>query len=206
MLKLSADTLAKIMPRFQKARAEAEVMLPYLNAALEEFSINTTFRLAAFLAQIAHESAELKVWKENLNYSAEALVKTWPKRFDKAKAAAFAKQPEKIANEVYGGRMGNVNPGDGWKYSGKGPIQLTFADNYKSAGKALGIDLYNKPELALEFSVGFRIAGWFWKSNGLNELADAKKFDSITKKINGGSNGKADRDKYYNRACSVLGA
>ncbi len=180
-------------------------MLPHLNAAMAEFEINTPERQAAFLAQIAHESLQLKAWRENLNYSAEALMRTWPKRFDKAKAAAFARQPEKIANEVYGGRLGNINPGDGWKYSGKSPIMLTFADNYRKAGAALGLDLLLNPDMALQVAVGFRIAGWFWKSNGLNELADKKLFVAISKKINGGTIGLEDRQKYYAVAVRVLG-
>lgn len=201
---ITFSQLSKIMPRFASDKKEAERMLPHLNKAMEEFEINTPARQAAFLAQIAHESAQLKVWRENLNYSAEGLMKTWPKRFDKAKAAAFARQPEKIANEVYGGRLGNVNPGDGWKYSGKSPIMLTFADNYRKAGAALGIDLLINPDLALEVSVGFRIAGWFWKSNGLNPLADKKLFTEISKKINGGTIGMEDRKKYYEAALRAL--
>lgn len=193
------------MPRFASDFKDAERLLPHLNAAMVEFEINTASRQAAFLAQIAHESIQLEAWRENLNYSAEALMRTWPKRFDKVKAAAFARQPEKIANEVYGGRLGNVNPGDGWKYSGKCPIMLTFADNYRKAGAALGLDLLLNPDLALQANVGFRIAGWFWKSNGLNELADKKLFDAISKKINGGTIGLEDRRKYYAVAVRVLG-
>lgn len=192
------------MPRFQTSQSDADKYLPHLNKAMEEFEINTPLRQAAFLAQIAHESAQLKRWRENLNYSAEGLMKTWPKRFDAAKAKAFEKQPEKIANEVYGGRNGNVNPGDGWKYSGRSPMQLTFADNYRKAGKALGLDLIGNPDLALQLEVGFRIAGWFWDSNKLNPYADKKDFLTITKLINGGTHGIEDRKKYYERALRVL--
>ncbi len=204
---LTIDLLKKIMPRMERNPNDCAALFPHLVAAMNEAQINTELRIAAFLAQVGHESAEFKAWEENLNYSADALLKTWPKRFDSAKAAEYARKPEKIANLVYANRMdnGDEKSGDGWKYAGKGPIQLTGKQNYESCGKSLGLDLLSNPQLAATKEVGFRVAGWYWKLHKLNELADKRDFQGITKKINGGTIGQAHRDELYKKALDVFG-
>jgi predicted chitinase/LysM repeat protein len=172
---LTVQQLRSIVPNLPLAKAQE--YLPHLNAALAEFNINTPARQAAFVAQLAHESVGLTAFEE------------------------FA------SGRAYEGRkdLGNTQPGDGVRFKGRGPIQLTGRANYREVGRALGVDLENNPKLASRPEVGFRIAGQFWESRGLNKLADAQKFDSITKRVNGGFNGKADRDRYYARAKDVLG-
>lgn len=168
--------LRAIMPNLSQARAEQ--MLPHLNKAMIEGGINTPKRQAAFLAQLAHESGQLRYMEEIHDGS------------------------------NYEGRkdLGNIYPGDGKRYKGRGPIQLTGRYNYRAAGKALGIDLENNPTRAADPDVGFRIAVWFWNSRNLNAAADKGDFNYITYRINGGYNGKADRERYYAKALQVLGA
>ena len=141
---------------------------------------------------------------ENLNYSADRLQAVWPNRFDAALAAQVARKPEQIANIAYGGRMGNTLPGDGWKYRGRGLIQLTGANNYRAAGVALGLGLVNHPELVEQPETATLVAGWFWQSNGLNELADSGRFANITRTINGGLTGQAERVALRDLAAKVL--
>lgn len=173
---MTLDQLLQIMPRLPRLRAIG--LWPYLEAACTEFEIATAVRQAAFLAQLAHESVELRHLEEL------------------------------ATGDAYEGRLdlGNTQPGDGPRFKGRGPIQLTGRKNYQRAGKALGLDLEHNPRRASDGDVAFRIAGWFWRSNGLNELADAGEFDKITKRINGGFNGKAERDRYYLLARAILGA
>lgn len=199
-----ADLLA-VMPR---SAGVADRVLQVLAAAMDRFEIRTPERTAAFLAQLAHESGELGQWTENLNYSWQGLRKVFPKYFPTdAAAQACHRQPEKIANRVYGGRMGNGGEatGDGWRYRGRGPIQLTGKDNYRACGQAIGVDLVNRPELLETPEVGCLAAAWFWSSRGLNALADAGKFLTITRRINGGTHGLEDRMKYWERARAVFG-
>lgn len=197
--------LGQIMPNLP-ADKRALYIAP-LQAAMNEFGINTYLREAAFLAQLAHESMELKAWSENLNYSAQGLLKVFPKYFKtSALANAYARQPQKIASRVYANRMGNGDEasGDGWKYRGRGPIQLTGKSNYTAYGQTLGLDLVGNPDSVATPEVGFRVAAAFWNSNGLNALADRQDFVGITKRINGGTTGLDDRTKFYNRAKQVL--
>lgn len=156
---------------------EPELYLPFLNAAMAEVEINDPRRQAAFLAQLAHESCEFRYFEEL------------------------------ASGEAYEGRadLGNICKGDGVRYKGRGPIQLTGRKNYQLASKALGLDLVGNPQQAASPEVGFRVAGWYWKTHRLNQLADADRFDDITRVINGGYNGKAQRDAYYRRALEVLG-
>lgn len=198
---LTASALKAIMPR-----SEAPKWAPPLDAAMGEFDLDTVPRMAAFLAQIAHESSELTRLSENLNYSVEGLMKTWPKRFTPLVALKYARQPEMIANYVYAGRNGNGDEasGDGWRYRGRGPIQLTGRANYAKAGKDLGVDLVGVPDAVLAPLVGARVACWFWNNRKLNALADAGDFESITKAINGGLNGYAERQLYFIAAKKVL--
>jgi len=160
----------------------------------EKYQINTSKRQACFIGQCMHESGGFKQLKENLNYSAKGLVATWPSRFPNEEfAEEYARKPEKIANKVYSGRMGNTEDGDGAKYIGRGLIQLTGKDNYKAVTEALGMDLVANPQLLEEPRYAALSAGWFWNKKGLNALADANDIETMTKRINGGSIGIADR-------------
>ena len=205
---ITEQQLLQVLP---KARPVAGVFLPALNRAAARWKINSRLRLAAFLAQIGHESGHLRVLVENLNYSAEALVRTWPSRFTAQTAPAYARQPEKIANRVYGGRMGNgpESSGDGWRYRGRGLIQLTGRDNYRAAGAALGLPLEEKPDLLEQGDHAAHSAAWWWAKHGLNELADAGRIQDIGSIINTGKPGRvphgaAERKALYDIAVRVL--
>ena len=182
--------------------------LPPIRAACEEFGVNSDKRIAAFLAQVAHESGGFTRLVESLNYSAEALMKIWPKRFPTlAFAQKFHRNQELIANAVYSSRMGNGGPetGDGWKYRGRGLKQLTGKDNYTRCGKALAVDLVSDPDLLLRPGLAARSAGWFWASNGCAALADAGEFEQLTKRINGGLIGLKDRRERYDKVLKSMG-
>ena len=178
-----------------------------LQEVFQRYEINTPLRQAAFIGQCAHESANFKTLEENLNYSAEGLMKIWPSRFPTLEAAQpYHRNPEKIANKVYGGRMGNgtEETGDGWLYHGRGLIQLTGKDNYKMAGDALDMDFIHSPDYVLVPKYAALTAGWFWNKRGLNKEADAKDYTAMTKKINGGVIGLDDRIKHINHALDAL--
>jgi putative chitinase len=179
-----------------------------LQAVFDKYNINTALRQASFIGQCQHESNNFRVLEENLHYSADGLMRVWPSRFNsRVVAEAYANQPEKIANKVYAGRMGNgtEETGDGWAYHGRGLIQLTGRDNYKNCGDALGLALITNPELLAMPKGACLSAGWFWNKHGLNELADAKDFETMTKRINGGTLGLDDRIAKINKALEVLG-
>jgi len=161
---------------------------------LENYGINTDLRLAHFLGQIEHES-NFKPISENLNYSSEGLLKTFPKYFTSLMAIQYKRQPERIANRVYANRMGNGNEqsGEGWKYRGRGFIQITGKENYFRLSNDTDIDCLKNPDLLLQEENAMVSAVWFWKSKGLNKFADADDIISITKRINGGLNGLQDR-------------
>ena len=160
----------------------------------EKYDISTPKRQAYFIGQCMHESGGFKQLKENLNYSAKGLMATWPSRFpDIDTAEKYERNPEKIANKVYSGRMGNTEDGDGAKYIGRGLIQLTGKENYANCGSAIGVDLVANPDLLSTPKYAALSAGWFWNRRGLNALADADDLDTITKRINGGLIGIADR-------------
>ena len=178
-----------------------------LTAAFHRFDISTPERQAAFIGQCAHESGNFKTLQENLNYSAKGLNATWPSRFASEEAAqSFHRNPEKIANKVYSGRMGNTEVGDGWKYRGRGLIQLTGKDNYRLASDALGVDFVANPDLVLTKENAALTAAWYWNKRGLNKEADAKDFTGMTKKINGGILGLSDRVAHIKSALEVLSA
>jgi len=181
-----------------------------LNETFDKYQINTLQRQACFLGQTMHESGSFKFTKENLNYSAKALMATWPSRFaDIETATQYERQPEKIANKVYSGRMGNTEDGDGAKYIGRGLIQCTGKENYTHCGEALGIDLIGSPHLLEEPRYAVLSAGWFWNKKGLNALADEgtnNSFEIMTKRINGGLLGLDDRKSKMNEALKTLGA
>ena len=176
-----------------------------LQETFEKYQINTPKRQACFIGQCMHESGGFKFLRENLNYSAKALMATWPSRFpDMDTAEKFARQPEKIANRVYSGRMGNTEDGDGAKYIGRGLIQLTGKDNYKAFGEAIGEDLVANPQLVEEPRYAALSAGWFWNKRGLNALADVMDITTMTVRINGGRIGIDDRIAKINKAFDVL--
>lgn len=181
---------------------------PLANACLM-YGITTPARLAAFLAQVGHESAGLTRTVESLNYSADGLLRTWPTRYTPELAREHARQQEVIANHVYGGRMGNSAPGDGWKYRGRGLIQVTGKANYEAVRDLLrechdAPDLLAMPGILAEPRWAALSAGAYWQERDLNPLADAGDFDRITRRINGGTNGMADRRSRYAKAKAAL--
>lgn len=180
-----------------------------LNDTFDKYQINTPTRQAAFIGQCGHESNNFKTLEENLHYSAKGLMATWPSRFpDAATAEKYANNPEMIANKVYGGRadLGNTEEGDGWRFHGRGVIQLTGRSNYTVCGDALGQPLTSEPGLLLEPEWACLSAGWFWNKKGLNGLADAEDWNTMTKRINGGTLGLDDRINRIHKAMDILGA
>ena len=185
-----------------------------LNPAFAKYDINTKARIASFLAQTGHESGHFNTLSENLNYSAARLVAVWPKRFpDIGFASKYEKNPEKLANYVYANRIGNGSEasGDGYKFRGRGLIQLTGRSNYVAASRELALDLVNNPDLLLSPKVAALSAAWFWASHGLNALADdntgdddLEDFTLITKKINGGTAGLKERLQLLNSIEAIL--
>lgn len=178
-VKLTQQQLCAIMPNLDPT--DAAYYLPFLKKALAEAKINTPLRMAAFLAQVAHESGEFRYWTELASGSA------------------------------YEGRqdLGNIEQGDGVRFKGRGPIQLTGRANYIAASNDLKLDLVNNPEIVATPAVGFRTAAWFWTTRGLNAWADdgtLESFKEITRRINGGQNGAAQRETYWARASQVLNA
>ncbi len=207
----NAEELASIMG-CQPVRA-ALWSLP-LQQAMGRCDITTHRRAAHFLAQIGHESASLSRLEENLNYSANRLAEVWPSRFTRESALRFARKPERIANRVYASRMGNGSEasGDGWRYRGRSPIQITGRDNYARMGELTGLPLLATPELALAPEAGACIAAHWWQANGLNALADSGDILSVSRRVNLGTsrtrrmpNGLADRVARTRRAADVLG-
>ena len=179
-----------------------------LKETFEKYGIDTNKRQAAFIGQCMHESGGFKLLEENLNYSAKALMSTWPSRFPTEEMAnQYARNPEKIANKVYGGRMGNADEssGEGWKYRGRGIKQLTGKENYERCGSSLGVDLVNNPDLLLEPKYATLSAGWFWNKHNLNDLADKSDIETMTKRINGGLLGLDARKAAIAKAESILG-
>ena len=182
---------------------------PWL-APLEEtfakYDISTPVRQACFIGQCAHESGNFKTLQENLNYSAEGLMKTWPSRFaTKEIADQYARNPAKIAGKVYNGRLGNTSEEEAAKYLGRGLIQLTGKENYVNCGSGIGVDLLSNPTLLLDVRYATLSAGWFWNKKGLNSLADASDIETMTKRINGGLIGLDDRKAKIAKALSILG-
>ena len=178
-----------------------------LCAILPDYDINTVPRVAAFLAQTAHESGGYRAIKENLNYKAESLMRVWPRYFpDMATAQRYAHNQQAIANRAYANRMGNGDEasGDGWKFCGRGLIQLTGKSNYQRYAQSLEISLDEASEHLTTFEGCVQSAAWFWEANNLNDLADKGDMLTMTKRINGGTLGLDDRIKHYNHAMHVL--
>jgi putative chitinase len=175
---------------------------------LPDYDIHTVPRVAAFLAQTAHESGNYRAIKENLNYKAESLCRVWPRLFPNIDIARqYAMQPERIANRAYGNRMGNgpEESGDGWKFCGRGLIQLTGKDNYTRYAESTEQTLDEASEHLTTFEGCVQSAAWFWEANNLNQWADAGDILTLTKRINGGTIGLEDRQKHYTHALHVLG-
>jgi putative chitinase len=177
-----------------------------LEEVFAKYDISTPQRQACFIGQCSHESGNFKTLQENLNYSAEGLIKTWPSRFPtKEVADQYARQPAKIAGKVYNGRLGNANEEEASKFLGRGLIQLTGKENYEHCGSSLGVDLLSNPDLLSDPKYATLSAGWFWNKKGLNSLADASDIETMTKRINGGLIGLDDRKAKIAKALSVLG-
>lgn len=187
---------------------DVDLWIAPFNTILAKYEINTRLRVAAFTAQCAHESMKFKALKENLNYSAKGLNTVFPKYFKNAgrDANAYARQPEKIANIVYASRLGNGNTasGDGWKFRGRGVIQLTGRENYANFGKTIDLTP-EEVSTYLETRQGaLESACWYWSTRNLNVLADTGDIKELTRRINGGYRGLEDRISLYKKALSVF--
>jgi len=177
-----------------------------LNNVLPKYEINTDQRVAGFLAQCIHESNQFLTLQENLNYSAESLQRVWPSHFQTEDIAEqYARNPEKIANRAYANRMGNGDEasGDGWKFAGKGAIQLTGHDNYREFAIACGMNLDDVPDYLLTPQGAVESACFFWSKNKLNDVADTGDIDRISKIVNGGTIGMAERHSIYTDILSL---
>jgi putative chitinase len=178
-----------------------------MSKCLPDYEINTDVRIAAFLAQCAHESGGFKFLKENLNYRAESLMKVWPRYFpDLETAQRYAHNQEMIANRAYSNRMGNgpEESGDGWKFCGRGLVQLTGRNNYQAFADSIETNIDDIPEYLQTFEGAVQSACWFWENNNLNELADRQDILTMTKKINGGTLGLNERQNHFQRALQIL--
>ena len=177
-----------------------------LNQVFVKYDLDTSKRQAAFIGQCAVESANFTRLQENLNYSAQRLTQVWPSRFPNINMAeSYAHSPEKRADFVYAGRMGNLQDGDGWKFHGRGLIQLTGRENYANCGSGVGVDLIDNPDLLLTPQYAVLSAGWFWNKKGLNALADTQEYGAMTRRINGGLTGLDERIAKITKALQVLG-
>ncbi|MFU4336689.1 glycoside hydrolase family 19 protein [Pseudomonas aeruginosa] len=206
---ITEQQLLRIYPN---AGPRAGVFVGALNRGMTRFDITSPVRAAAFLAQVGHESAQLTHLVENLNYSAQGLAATWPSRYLGADgqpntlAQRLARKPRAIANNAYASRNGNGDEasGDGWCYRGRGLLQITGRANYRAAGAGLGQPLEAEPELLEQPEWAAISAAWWWASHGLNDLADRGEFAAITRRINGGTNGQAERLALWEKARAVL--
>jgi len=202
-MNITKEQLAQVLTRNKNVGELAVV----LNKVFPKYEINTKNRVAGFLAQCGHESLDFTVLRENLNYGAKGLRATFPKYFpDDATAAKYERKPEMIANRVYGGRMGNgpEASGDGFKYRGRGAIQLTGKDNYSAFAKSVGKTLDETIAYVETLEGAIESACWFWKARNLNATCDADDIVKMTKLINGGTIGLDDRKEHYEKAKKVL--
>jgi putative chitinase len=205
---LTVDQLRQMIPGNQYVENWHKAMM----ILLPSYEINTPRRISAFIAQCAHESGNFRFLRENLNYRWESLRRVFPKYFptdDLAKE--YASKPNKqeaIANRVYASRMGNgpEESGDGWKFAGKGLIQLTGKTNYQNFADSIGTDLEEIPEYLMTFEGALQSACWFWETNNLNRWADAGDIERVSRIVNGGTHGMEDRVQRYHGALRILGA
>ena len=200
---LTVDQLEKI---YGASSTNFALYIPFLEATFTEFEINTKLRKAAFLSQVGVESALFSRTVENLNYSVEGLLKTWPSHFNKYNVSNYARQPEKIANHAYAERGGNGDEasGDGWAFTGRGLIQITGRTNYTALSRAINKSLDDLKTYLITPEGATRSAGWYWHANGINRFADADNIKDVTYHVNGGYNGLNTRTLYYNSAKLVL--
>lgn len=202
---LTSKQFSKLYPRCKDPEKWVEAM----NIIFPKYGITTPKRIASFIAQCGHESAGWRTFSENLNYSARSLNSVFSKYFVKAgrNAELYARQPEKIANIVYANRMGNGDAasGEGWKYRGRGPIQLTGKNNYTLFSHNMKVDAVNKPDLvSSDPEIALMSAIWFWNNNNLNRYADRGDIRTMTRRINGGYIGLSDRIEHYENALKLL--
>jgi len=201
-------TITQLEQMFPQAKqANLALYLDALNSTMDANSINTKNRIAGFLAQCCHESGNFSAVVENLNYSSDALHTLYPKYFPSVEVAdQYSRQPQKIANHMYANRMGNGDEasGEGWKFRGRGIIQITGKTNYTLCGTSLQLDLVTNPTLLETPLDATRSAGWYWTLHNINAAADADDIVHMTKIINGGTNGLDNRTKLYNQAKAVL--
>lgn len=204
-MQITHEQMQQLIPGNQYAAQWCDA----LNKILPDYDINTPNRVAGFVAQCAHESAGFTALVENLNYRKESLQRVFGKYFtNDAIAEQYAHKPEMIANRVYANRMGNGNEasGDGFRYCGRGLIQLTGHDNYQSFADSVEMDISAVPEFLATFEGAVQSACWFWETNNLNQYADSNDITTMTKRINGGTIGLEDRMKHYEHALKVFGA
>jgi len=177
-----------------------------LNKILPDYDITTPQRVAAFIAQTAHESGGYTALHENLNYQAASLCRVWPHYFNESNANDYAHQPEKIANRAYANRMGNgpEESGDGWRFCGRGLLQVTGRSNYQAFADSLQMNIDDVPAFLQTFEGAVQSACWFWENNNLNSFADSGDFVTMTKRINGGTLGLEDRQARYLHAMQVF--
>lgn len=204
-IRITPELLDKLVPD----NPDADQWADEFNETFEYYEITTPLRIAHFIAQVGHESKSLRVLQENLNYSVSGLMRVFPKYFPTEEIAkVYAMKPQMIANRVYANRMGNGNEasGDGFKYRGRGLIQLTGKNNYKAASMdILGDDtLVQDPDLVTDPFFAAETACWFWKKNKLNVFADLNDIEKITQKINGGQHGIDDRRRRFNHCMKIL--
>lgn len=192
--------------RFMGATTHAGVLGRDAAELFPLYDLTTPLRIAHWLGQFGHETLGFQKFEESLSYtSAQRIMAVWPSRFPTlASAQPFVRNPQALAERVYGGRMGNVNPGDGWKYRGRSACHLTGGENYLAASVWSGLPLYDNPDLAADPENAVLIACAYWKHRGLNRLADRDDLVAVTRTINGGSNGLADRRARTIRAKRIL--
>jgi putative chitinase len=197
------EQLQAIIPQNQHVEHWYEALCKIL----PDYEIDTPQRVAAFLAQCAHESGGFNAIQENLNYKAESLCRVWPKYFNANNANDYAHKPEQIANRAYANRMGNgpEESGDGWRYCGRGLIQLTGKQNYSKFAESIDTPLDQITEFMQTFEGCVQSACWFWEANNLNQYADSGDILTMTKRINGGTLGLEDRTNHYHHALQVFG-
>ena len=204
-MELTLDQLKQLLPK----NPYVDHWHHALSQLLPDYDINSPQRIAAFIAQCSHESGGFTALKENLNYRAVTLRKIFPKYFPTDELAnAFAGKPEMIANRVYASRMGNGDEasGDGFRYCGRGLIQLTGKNNYQAFADSLEMNVEDVPDYLSTFEGAAQSACWFWESNNLNQWADKGDILTLTKRINGGTIGLEDRIKHYDHAMHILQA
>lgn len=200
--------MAVTTEHLQKLKINPELVSAF-NSTFERWGIQTLRQQAAFIGQCGHESGNFRILEENLNYAADRLMKIWPRRFPTIEAAQpYHRNPRKIANKVYANRMGNrgEESDDGWRFRGSGWVQLTGHDNFFHFSKAMGVDFVMKPDLVRTHEYAAQSAGWFWATHNCNQIADSGDWKALTRRINGGEIGLADRIKHIQEAMQVLSA